>query len=314
MILQPTTVELTKIHFYNREIPTISREIFDNQINNTVVIKKNLFRHKWVLKINEIGGGREKFQWRLVVYVLGLSCLVVAVVFGLYFTFGRGTKRVEFGTIFTFVKETNATEAAVELVTEVVPTLNLTTHEKQTRWKFCQNCTSRDHICLKQSEVDIPQCVQPLDKKDPTGCGGFCSINTQFCQLLDNQSRIFQCSNLKNTLKCPRKTFNCGNMCINEHKRCDGIIHCSNKIDEMNCDCNLDTHFRCGNVTSCLLKLKKCDGFVDCWDKSDEIDCKQGCKNNTIPCLNGDCIPKENFCDGKYHCPDRSDEPQGCQL
>lgn len=123
MILPGNTVQLTKIHYYNNEIPTISREIFDNHINSRVRIEKNLFRHRWVLKINEIGGGRKKFQWRFVVYITVLSCLIVAVVFGLYFTyFGKITKKTQ-ETIITFVKNESSTSR--------IPTLKLSnTHEK----------------------------------------------------------------------------------------------------------------------------------------------------------------------------------------
>ncbi|RZC35245.1 low-density lipoprotein receptor-related protein 6 [Asbolus verrucosus] len=310
MILQPTTVELTKIQYYDSKnaeplvIPTISREIFDNHVNSNVIIKKNIFGHRWVLKINEIGGGGDKFHWRLIVYVLVFSCIIIAVAFGLYLTFDKSSLHLS--------NRLNETGISHQNAPAVVPTPTPTTHEKITT-KLCQNCKPRD-ICLKLSETDTPKCMEPLDKKDPTGCGGFCYVNTQFCQLLDNLHQIYQCSNLKNTLKCPSNAFNCGNMCINKSKRCDGIVHCSNKSDEMNCDCDLETNFRCGNMTSCLSKEKKCDGIVDCWDKSDELDCKKGCKNGTVPCLSGDCIPKENFCDGEYHCPDQSDEPQGCQF
>lgn len=101
---------------------------------------------------------------------------------------------------------------------------------------LCRNCRKDgDLICLKLSETDAPQCLQPIDKKDPTGCGGFCSINTQFCQMLNEKLKIYQCSNLKNTLKCPMNTFNCGNMCIVDKRRCDGVINCSNKSDEVDC-------------------------------------------------------------------------------
>lgn len=215
MILQPTTVELTKIHFYNdynnREISTISREI-----PTTVVIKKNLFRNRWVLKINEIGTNRKTIHWHFIIILV--SCIIVAVTFGLYF--GGITPKLKL------------TKTHYNIITPTPSVFNKTHENVQIKIQICENC---DQICLKRYETDIPQCLQPIDKKDPTGCGGFCSINTQYCRLLDHKHRIYQCSNLKNILKCPNNTFNCGNMCINLNKRCDGIIHCSNKIDEINC-------------------------------------------------------------------------------
>lgn len=85
------------------------------------------------------------------------------------------------------------------------------------------------------NETEKPKCLKTVDKKDPTGCGGLCKLNIEFCQLLDVQSRVYQCSQIKNSLHCPNGTFNCGNMCIFIKNRCDGIIHCSNYSDEKNC-------------------------------------------------------------------------------
>ena len=47
-------------------------------------------------------------------------------------------------------------------------------------------------------------------------------------------------------------------------------------------DCNLQTHFQCGNETSCLLLEKRCDGKIDCWDAADEINCTLGKIRATI--------------------------------
>ncbi|KAJ8939322.1 hypothetical protein NQ314_011180, partial [Rhamnusium bicolor] len=180
---------------------------------------------------------------------------------------------------------------------------------------ICSQCTPSQEVCLKIQEDEKPKCVNILDKNDPTGCGGLCQINTHFCQILDLKLRIYQCSPLINTLKCPNDTFNCGNRCISEVKRCDGVIHCSNWSDEENCACNLETHFQCGNSTSCLEKSKKCDRKVDCWDKSDEINCGKtsNCLAGEIPCFNGQCIPRDHLCDEKFDCTDKTDEPEACQ-
>lgn len=41
-------------------------------------------------------------------------------------------------------------------------------------------------------------------------------------------------------------------------------------------DCDLQTHFQCGNETSCLPLENRCDGKIDCWDAADEINCTLG--------------------------------------
>ena len=47
-------------------------------------------------------------------------------------------------------------------------------------------------------------------------------------------------------------------------------------------DCDLQTHFQCGNETSCLPLEKRCDGKIDCWDAADEINCTLGKIRATI--------------------------------
>ncbi|CAH1977782.1 unnamed protein product [Acanthoscelides obtectus] len=181
---------------------------------------------------------------------------------------------------------------------------------------FCKDCRQDIDICFKMSETEIPRCMEAPDMNDPTGCGGFCQINTHFCQTLDTKRKVYQCLPLKNILWCPEGFFSCGNMCISERKRCNGLIDCSNKADEEKCACDLETHFHCGNQTSCLELSKKCDKQVDCWDQSDEKGCDQyysACQENELPCSNGLCIEQQLFCDGQSDCEDGSDEPEGCQ-
>lgn len=97
--MQPSTVELTKVHYYEKDregvnapIPTISRAMFESAILNEKIIKKNIFGHKWVLKINESERVKKRPRWKVVVYVLVLSCIVIAVCFGIYFSIGKEVK------------------------------------------------------------------------------------------------------------------------------------------------------------------------------------------------------------------------------
>lgn len=95
MILQPCSVELTKIHYYDKNkternwaIPTISREI-ENSYNSNILIKKNVFGQRWVLKINENSNIKKKSKVRVVTYVIVVCSLIIAVGFGLYFSIGE---------------------------------------------------------------------------------------------------------------------------------------------------------------------------------------------------------------------------------
>lgn len=88
---------------------------------------------------------------------------------------------------------------------------------------------------MKKQAHEKPTCVKAINENDPTGCGGLCRINTHYCQVLDKKTKVHQCSLLKNILRCPNNTFNCGNMCISRKKECDGKFDCSNGSDEKNC-------------------------------------------------------------------------------
>ncbi|CAB3370017.1 Hypothetical predicted protein [Cloeon dipterum] len=77
----------------------------------------------------------------------------------------------------------------------------------------------------------------------------------------DDQSDEFNCPS------CRPDEFSCqGAFCISKLKRCDGVPHCPNALDET--DCCPDGGFRCD--TACIDHQHMCDGVANCADGSDE--------------------------------------------
>ncbi|XP_060532792.1 low-density lipoprotein receptor-related protein 5-like isoform X2 [Cylas formicarius] len=331
MILQPCNVELTKVHYYdtskrnqNVSISTISREIAQNGFNRNVLIKKNIFGHRWVLRINELDDRLKKKPpgRKRTLYVVVFCFIVVAISSGIFFSLDRYIFKGNDDVIASTPKTVSLANFTVKIITspsssnssDIDLRSNVPDQTRNATAEFCVDCDLAEEVCIKTAELEQPKCVRKRDKKDPTGCGGLCRIEVEYCKRLDKRSPVHQCLRLQHLLKCPANMFNCGNMCVSIDKRCDGKVDCSNKSDEKDCACDLETHFQCGNLTSCVDINKRCDGVVDCWDKTDEIGCdKVRCDDGHIPCLNGECIPKEKFCDKRIDCRDKSDEPKWCQ-
>ncbi|XP_011867909.1 PREDICTED: uncharacterized protein LOC105562032 isoform X2 [Vollenhovia emeryi] len=177
--------------------------------------------------------------------------------------------------------------------------------------RYCDDCF-QDEVCVALVNEEVPSCRSPRDRDDPTGCAGFCVVNKQKCHRLDVDA--FRCVELEHY--CLDNEWTCSNtVCIPLEKHCDGHMNCYDHSDEYNCDCNLETHFQCGNETSCLPLQRRCDSKVDCWDATDEMNCTLAClSDNEITCNNGECILKVRFCDGLADCSDGSDEPDGCEM
>ncbi|XP_044764565.1 vitellogenin receptor-like [Coccinella septempunctata] len=360
-MLPVKNVELTKVHYFepakhhrNVEISSISREVFQNTFNKNLIIKKNVFGHKWVLKINELDGDslKKRKSVRCLLYCVVFSCILFAVLSGLFFTFELEKKFFDFPHIdvdqsltntagntdktlknLSYVENEDALEnfkfselnlreengslldsVQISNVSEEIKNFLIQdslSSSNAPEKLYCSNCTE-NHVCFKTEEIGKPKCVDIVDRHDPTGCGGLCILNVEYCAILDRLHKVYECSPLKNLLKCPSDTFNCGDQCIARSKVCDGIVHCKDMQDERFCDCKLEENFQCSNSTKCLPKNKRCDGIIDCWDRSDENDCRKLCPSGQYTCLDGKCIAQDNFCDGVIHCSDSSDEPQGC--
>lgn len=110
-------------------------------------------------------------------------------------------------------------------------------NKTETVMSVCLNCT-REEVCLQNFGKIVPKCLKIKDFDDPTGCGGLCKINEQYCRLLDANFGIRACLNLRQAMSsCASGYFKCVqiHMCVKDDKRCDGVINCYDKSDEMGC-------------------------------------------------------------------------------
>ncbi|XP_051164706.1 uncharacterized protein LOC127283717 isoform X2 [Leptopilina boulardi] len=210
-------------------------------------------------------------------------------------------------------EEPTETETEVYSSTTTTTTITSTTIEAMldlNSTRHCDDCF-KGEVCVALVGEEVPICRTGPDPLDPTGCSGLCLINKQKCHRLDIDA--FRCMDLEHY--CLDDEWTCKNsLCIPLVKHCDGTMNCYDHSDEYNCECNLETHFQCGNETSCLPLDKKCDGKIDCWDATDEINCTLACPlESEFTCNDGQCILKARFCDGLRDCVDGSDEPHGCQ-
>ncbi|KAL4712659.1 hypothetical protein ACJJTC_007956 [Scirpophaga incertulas] len=176
--------------------------------------------------------------------------------------------------------------------------------------RFC-SC-QRDEICMLDENSGKSICRKAVDVDDPTGCGGLCALETEACQLVDKYRGVRVCR-LLTLVTCSPQEWRCRNgLCVKAEQRCDGIIQCYDRSDEIHCDCDLKRQFRCSHSISCFSNTKLCDGVIDCWDGFDELNCTAMCPGNQFTCTNGQCIVSSRFCDNLVDCADGSDEPHGC--
>jgi hypothetical protein len=53
--------------------------------------------------------------------------------------------------------------------------------------RLCDDC-HKGEVCVALVGEPVPSCRLPMDPVDPTGCGGHCRINTEFCRQLDKDA------------------------------------------------------------------------------------------------------------------------------
>ncbi|XP_031784781.1 uncharacterized protein LOC100679901 isoform X2 [Nasonia vitripennis] len=227
-------------------------------------------------------------------------------------------------TLWTTAAKSSTTRTSLNMTstTQSTATTSTTTTARSfleataRRRRPCHECYPNE-VCVARNADEVPYCRTAVNPQDASGCAGYCDDQTQKCHKIEGGA--FRCMEIEH--HCLDDEWTCKTIfCIPLVKRCDGQMNCYDHSDEYNCDCNLETHFHCGNQTSCLPLSKKCDGHVDCFDASDEENCTTShdlgrlCPStDEFTCRNKQqCIRKSRFCDGYRDCKDGSDEPVGC--
>lgn len=70
--------------------------------------------------------------------------------------------------------------------------------------------------------------------------------------------------------------FQCahGKRCIERNQVCDGVSHCQDRSDELECSKKMEgCDHQCDEKSRCIPESFLCDGESDCQDGSDETNC-----------------------------------------
>ena len=79
---------------------------------------------------------------------------------------------------------------------------------------------------------------------------------------------LADCNSTTNASSLMNVYMPCGDgQCVLDEYWCDGVDHCANAGDELNCPCD---DFRCDDGR-CIEKSLACNGVANCNDQSDEF-------------------------------------------
>lgn len=166
---------------------------------------------------------------------------------------------------------------------------------------LCSSCGPNQE-CISDARDPRPHCALVTETSDCVRHG--CSTS---CRVAPNGTIVC-------TGECASEEWACrGGLCISTTGRCNGVADCGDMSDEVDCPCDEEVQFRCGNKTSCLALDRKCDGVGDCWDLSDEVGCPvdEECPDRSAyRCHPGHCVASALLCDGVEDCDDGGDEMQ----
>lgn len=234
-------VQLTRVFYYNGKsysptnIKTVSEKI--SHIQPKIFKTTSFLGHStWTLHLNgENVPNKDNSRLRIILYCILTVILITVIAFTValwisHFPTPKISRKINLMYV-NFNMKHSATLLKNDTLTKV---------ETSTVSSICSTCTT-NQVCLQNPGQLRPICKIIKDDQDPTGCGGLCLINSQYCRLLDSKHNIRACLNVQKgagVRDCAPGQFRCKNdasICLPRVAICDGFIHCPDKSDEINC-------------------------------------------------------------------------------